>query len=150
MYDFHYNAMQEKYTHDTCKLLFTDTDSLCYHVKTDDIYADMEIMKDKFDFSGYPEDHPLYNKDNCAVIGLMKDESNGIPITEFVGLKPKMYGYKTDDKEDIKAKGVKKCVVKNELYFDDFKNVLNLVQEKWDHQKDTTYNTVIQAPTLCY
>ena len=38
MYDFDYNVMQAKYGHDNCKLLFTDTDSLCYHVKTDDIY----------------------------------------------------------------------------------------------------------------
>ena len=57
MYDFHYNVMQAKYGHEDCKLLFTDIDSLCYHVKTDDIYKDMQEMKDKFDFSAYPKNH---------------------------------------------------------------------------------------------
>ena len=55
LYDFHYNVMQAKYVHEDCKLLFTDTDSLCYHVKTDDIYKDMQEIKDKFDFSAYPK-----------------------------------------------------------------------------------------------
>ena len=124
MYDFHYNVMMAKYGPDKCKLLFTDTDSLCYHVETDDIYKDMAVMSDKFDFSAYPEDHPLYNKDNCAVILKMKDETNGVPISEFVGLKPKMYAYRTELYEDKKAKGVKKCVVKNNICFNDYKNVL--------------------------
>ena len=37
MYDFHYAYMQPKYEAGL-KLLFTDTDSLCYHVHTDDMY----------------------------------------------------------------------------------------------------------------
>ena len=124
MYDFHYNVMMAKYGPDKCKLLFTDTDSLCYHVETDDIYKDMAGMSDKFDFSSYPVDHPLYNKDNCAVILKMKDETHGVPISEFVGLKPKMYAYRTELYEDKKAKGVKKCVVKNNICFNDYKTVL--------------------------
>jgi hypothetical protein len=40
MYDFHSNHIKEKYK-DNTKLLFTDTDSLCYEIKTDDIYDDM-------------------------------------------------------------------------------------------------------------
>ena len=42
MYDFHYNYMKVKYPRaDQLKLLFTDTDSLTYHIETEDIYADM-------------------------------------------------------------------------------------------------------------
>ena len=34
-------------------------------------------------------------------------------MTEFVALRPKTYSYLTDDcKEDNKAKGTKKCVIK--------------------------------------
>ena len=37
MYRFHYDVVLAKYGLD-CRLLFTDTDSFCYHIKTDDVY----------------------------------------------------------------------------------------------------------------
>jgi len=40
MYDFHYNFIKKTYD-DNAKLLFTDTDSLCYEVRTDDVYQDI-------------------------------------------------------------------------------------------------------------
>jgi hypothetical protein len=40
MYRFHYNEVVNRYG-DDAKLLFTDTDSLCYHINIDDLYADM-------------------------------------------------------------------------------------------------------------
>ena len=46
-------------------------------------------------------------------------------MTEFVALRPKTYSYLTDDcKEDKKAKGTKKCVIKRRLKFNDYKNSL--------------------------
>ena len=55
----------------------------------------------------------------------MKDELGGRVITEFVALRPKTYSYLTDDcKEDQKAKGTKKCVIKRMIKFDDYKNCL--------------------------
>ena len=60
---------------------------------------------------------------NKKVIGLMKDELGGKIITEFVTLRPKTYSYLTDDfKEDKKAKGKKKYVIKRRIKFDDYKN----------------------------
>ena len=62
---------------------------------------------------------------NKKVIGLMKDELGGKIITEFVTLRQKTYSYSTDDgKEDKKAKGTKKCVIKRMIKFDDYKNCL--------------------------
>ena len=63
MYEFHYQHMRVKYPcADQLKLLFTDTDSLTYAVKTDDIYEDMAAdATTRYDFSEYPLDHPLYN-----------------------------------------------------------------------------------------
>ena len=55
----------------------------------------------------------------------MKDELGGKIITEFVALRPKTYSYLTDDcEEDKKAKGTKKCVIKRELKFNNYKDCL--------------------------
>ena len=122
MYDFHYNYIVKKYGPKQ-KLLFTDTDSLAYEIKTEDFYQDInEDVSEKFDTSNYAKDHPSgiktgYNK---KVIGMMKDECGGKQITEFVGLRAKMYSYKVDETEEKKAKGVKKNVIKKDISFDDY------------------------------
>ena len=55
----------------------------------------------------------------------MKDELGGEIITEFVTLRPKTYSYLTDNsKEDKKAKGTKKCVIKKMIKFDNYKKCL--------------------------
>ena len=62
---------------------------------------------------------------NKKVIGLMKYELGGKIITEFVTLRPKTYPYLINDcKEDKKAKGTKKCVIKRMIKFDDYENCL--------------------------
>jgi hypothetical protein len=68
MYDFHYNHIKSRYG-GKAELLFTDTDSLCYNIFTDDLYNDMEQDKDKFDFSDYPSDHFLHVTTNKKVLG---------------------------------------------------------------------------------
>ena len=53
-----------------------------------------------------------YDNSNKLVVGKMKDETAGVAIEEFLGLKPKMYSYLVDDnREHKKAKGVNKNVV---------------------------------------
>jgi hypothetical protein len=98
MYDFHYNYMKTKYGPNV-QLLFTDTDSLCYSIYTEDVYQDMMKHQHLFDTSEYDPDHPLYSTENKKVLGKMKDETHGIPIQEFVGLKSKMYSmiYEEDE-----------------------------------------------------
>ena len=105
--------MMRKYKHGKCKLLFTDTDSLCYVVETDDIYADMFEEADLYDFSGYPQEHQLYDPKNKKIIGKMKDECNGKIMTEFIGIRSKMYAYQMEDgREEKKGKGIKKHLLK--------------------------------------
>ena len=60
MYDFHYNTIKHKYQ-DKAQLLFTDTDSLCYHIKTDDLNSDRREDLEKYDTSNYPKGHSLYS-----------------------------------------------------------------------------------------
>ena len=111
MYDFHYNHMKKVYD-DKVKLLFTDTDSLCYIIETDDIYHDMNDYSHLFDTSNYKEDHFLYSLKNKRVLGKFKDEVHGQIIEEFVGLRSKMYSLNVMGGESKKtSKGIKKKVV---------------------------------------
>ena len=127
MFDFHYNFIRKKYGN-KAELLFTDTDSLMYLIQTEDFYQD--IKKDinkKFDTSDYPENHLSGIKTgvNKKVIGKFKDEVGGNQITHFVGLRPKLYTFKVEEKGEIrKAKGVKKNVIKKSLSFEDYKKCL--------------------------
>ena len=43
--------------------------------------------QDLFDTSNYPREHPLYSSANQKVIGKFKDETGGLPIVEWVGLR---------------------------------------------------------------
>ena len=103
MYDFHYNYIKNMYR-PRARLLFTDTDSLCYVIETEDFYID--IKKDVprwFDTSEYPPDHPaglpIMNKKE---IGFFKDENESKQMTEFVGLRPKLYACKVQNSDDSK------------------------------------------------
>ena len=124
MYDFHYNYIKNKYG-DKAKLLFTDTDSLTYEIETKDAYQDFWNDKDRFDNSDYSESSQYFDKTNKKVIGKFKDEAAGMPITEFVGLRSKMYSYIKDNaKEGKTAKGIKKCIINKKIKHEDYKNVL--------------------------
>ena len=104
MYDFHYNFFKK---HFDTELLFTDTDSLTYEIKSEDVYEEFFKHKHLFDFSNYPKDSKFFDQANKKVIGKMKDESEGKIIGEFVGLKSNMYSIKNiDGKESNTAKGV--------------------------------------------
>ena len=93
MYDFHYNYIKTKYR-DNAQLLFTDTDSLTYEIKTNDFYKDINTyeiktndfykdinpdIEERFDTSDYPTNHPSGIKTglNSKVLGMFKDEACG-------------------------------------------------------------------------
>ena len=125
MYDFHYKYIKPKYD-DKAKLLFTDTDSLAYEIQTEDLYKDISPDVEKiFDTSNY-SDHPSEIKIgvNKKVLGKFKDEAGGKQITEFVGLRAKLYAYKMDGKEEKRCKGIKKSVIKKNITFDNYKKCL--------------------------
>ena len=59
---------------------------------------------------------------NKKVLGMFKDEPCRKIMTEFVALRAKTYSYLDyEGKEEKKAKGTKKCVVKRKIKFDDYK-----------------------------
>ena len=83
--------------------MFTDTDSLCYEIKTDDVYKDLFQDKTSFDNSNYPQNSEFFFDENKKVIGKMKDEAAGMPIKEFIGLRSKMYSYEINKKKKKKT-----------------------------------------------
>ena len=88
MYEFHYEVMKPVFR-DDLHLLYTDTDSLSYEIHgCDNPYtkifaADCQSF---FDFSYFPQSHPLQNVSRKCVLGAFKDECNCSYISEFVGL----------------------------------------------------------------
>ena len=133
MYDFHYNYIKPKYGA-KAKLLFTDTDSLMYEIETEDFYKDIsKDVKDRFDTSDYPENHPsgIPTGINKKVLGMFKDEAAGKRIKEFVGLRAKLYSFIMEDgKENKRCKGVKKQVVESSITHEDYKTCLRTGKEQ--------------------
>lgn len=136
VYKFHYETIREMYG-SAATLLFTDTDSLCYHVRTKDLYADMRQFLHLMDTSNFPREHPLYTKDREKVVGTFKDECGAVQPVQFIGLRAKMYSLllppslnstdkPVDDGGNVKmtAKGVKRSYVQENVRHEHFLKVL--------------------------
>ena len=82
--------MLKKFERKNIDLLFTDTDSLCYVSRNQNINDIILENKNEFDLSNYPKDHYLYDGTNKKVIGKFKPETL-TEIIEFVGLRSKLY-----------------------------------------------------------
>ena len=95
---------------------FTDTDSLTYEIKPEDVYEEFFKHKPSFDFSNFSKDSKFYDNQNEMVVGKMKIIYRGIPINKFVGLKSKMHSMLSDDgKESNTAKGINTATEFNEF-----------------------------------
>ena len=117
MYDFYYNFIKKNFH---AELLFTDTDSLTYEIKSENVYEEFFKWKNLFDFSSYPKDSKFFDETNKKFIGKMKVKFDGVIVSKFVGLKSKMYSIKKiDGKECNTAKGVSIATE-----FNKFKDVL--------------------------
>ena len=77
MYEFHYDYIKNKHGNNS-GLLFPDTDSLMYEIKTEDFSNDNEM----FDFNNYSAKSKYYDDSNKLVVGRMKDETAGVAIEE--------------------------------------------------------------------
>ena len=87
------------------ELLFTDTNSLTYEIKSENLYEEFFTHKHLFDLRNYPKDSKHFDKTDKKVVGKMKDEFGRVTVDE---LKSKMYSIKkkTNGKECNTAKGV--------------------------------------------
>ena len=127
MYKFWYDYIIPKYR-ETAKLCYTDTDSFITHAFTDDFFEDIaDDVKIWFDTSSYDENDkiPLTIGQNKKEPGIFKDELGGKIMKEFCTFRPKAYAYLIDDGgEKDKAKETKKCVIKRNIKFEDYKDWL--------------------------
>ncbi|XP_050500866.1 uncharacterized protein LOC126880841 [Diabrotica virgifera virgifera] len=165
IYDFQYGYLADRFGENftTC---YTDTDSVIVEIRGKDPYETMKYdCHEYFDTSDYAADNP-YNipQVNKKIPGLMKDENNGRIMTDYIGLRSKLYTTKvliTDnditkkrkilqndeyDDDEIgaiirnlgvtkKAKGVKMSVVQNKITFDDYVKCLDSYQSMSIQQK---------------
>ena len=83
-----------------------------YEIKTEDLYEYFSSNKEMFDLSNYSRQSKYCDDSNKLVIRKMKNETRGVAIEEFVGLKAKMYSFLVEDNsEDKNAKNVNRNVV---------------------------------------
>ena len=66
------------------ELLFTDTDSLTYEIKSENVYEEFFKWKDLFNFSNYSKDSQFFNETNKKVIGKMKDQFCGVTVDDLL------------------------------------------------------------------
>ena len=104
MYDFHYNFIKKNFD---AEFLFTDTDSLLYEIKSENVCEEFLSGKICLTLVIIQKVQIYFNETNKKVIGKMKDELGGVIVDEFVGLKSKMCSRKKiDGKEYNTAKRV--------------------------------------------
>ena len=121
MYDFFYSSLKPTFG-ERMNLLYMDTDSFIVEIMCHDLYQTLIDTKlsEKFDFSDYPVDHPCFSTENKKKLGFFKDEAGGRQISEFVGLRPKVYALNFEGQHHMRCKGVKKCNLGTKILFNDY------------------------------
>jgi hypothetical protein len=144
MYDFHYQKMKEFYG-EALQLVYMDTDSFIYEIKTNNLFADMRKNLEWFDTSNYEKSNPAWSNKNHKVPGKFKDETAGRVIRRVIALRPKMY--LIDDEGVIKkrAKGVQTCALKTQITAADYERCLFEGVEKM-----VTFNRIMSKHHCLY
>ena len=106
----------------------------------------MVADRDTYDLSNYPSDSEFYDPTNKKVLGKFKDETEGCPIIEFIGLRAKMYSLKVHKRasnphEKKTGKGIQKAHLKEKVCHDDYKRC-RVGRERKDQQKFASWNTI--------
>ena len=152
MYEFWCDYIKPKYG-DRAKLCYMDTDSFAIYIKTKDFFEDSSNDVERwFDTSTYDKNdkRPLPIGKNKKVPGLFKakDELGGKIMAEVVALRPETYAYLIDDGSGHKkAKGTKKCVIKQKLmYILKITKIACLITKLYiDHKKEEVNNIALSS-----
>ena len=125
MYEFLHDYLKPRYK-ENINLCYMDTDSFIFNVKTEDWYKDISNdVQQRFGTSNIQTNIPLKIGVNKKMLGMWKDELAVFPMKKFIGIRPKSYSYLQDNgKIGKRAKGVKKCITKKNLRFNNYKECL--------------------------
>ena len=105
-------------------MLLTDTDTLMYKIKADNIHEDFYKNKELFGFSNYPKDSKYYNNANNLVVGRMIKHTPRL-WKASLGYKSEMYFFIIKDiHESKKTRDINQNVVPSELKYLDCKYIL--------------------------
>jgi hypothetical protein len=110
----------------------------------------MQKSKELFDLSNYKYNHFLYDETNKKVVGKMKDETDGIPIVEFCGIRSKMYSTLLDNEKEKKtAKGIPKKIMEKKLSHQKYKDcIMNEEKQSVDVYNLKSSNHVVKTVKL--
>ena len=156
LYKFHYEEMLPRYGADRLKVVYKDTDSLLYRIKTEDLYKYMATFKHLLNLSDYPADHFLHDKSNKKVPLTMTDKLNGKILKEVVCLRSKLYSIDYVGGTKQSAKGVQKSVKKTPHHklFKDCLLSQSTVRRKMIQLKSASHqiivNSVNKVALSCY
>ena len=133
MYTLHYKVFK-KYYEDNLQLVYTDTDSFVYEIRTDNFEEELQcVFNNIMDFSNFDKNHPSYSDENMKKVGYLKSEYGNKHVNEFVGLKSKLYSILYDnDKNKSTAKGLQKSVLKKYIKHQHYCDVI---------EKNNVYST---------
>ena len=99
MMHLHHDVFVPHFGRENIELMYMDTDSFFYRIRCTDLRKDLLRLRSHMDFSNIHQDTffgALYDETNAFKLGKMKDETEGVPIGEFIGLAPKMYAYEKE------------------------------------------------------
>lgn len=123
LYDWYYGYLKQKFP--SIRFCYTDTDSALVCIRGQSVYEAIKSDAEKFDFSNYPKNHFLFSEKNKKVPGKWADETGGIPISRFVGLRSKLYAVEFGGCVKKRCKGVKRSVLEHEVHFKDYLGCLH-------------------------
>ena len=119
MYEFHYDVILPLFKPPSVQLIFTDTDSLEYHIQIDSLddfqRKLLSIRSDWLDTSNYPETHPLFSSKNKKQLGFFKNEHPDEAICEAVALRAKVHAELSRSGAEKRLKGIARAVVERAI-----------------------------------
>ena len=106
------------------RLLLSDTDSFILRISPAPNHSHcLKQLSDILDFSNYPQNHSLYEGSRKNALGYFKDETRGERIREYIGIRSKVYTFRTKKSQKNTVKGIVKKV-KQKIPFETFKKCI--------------------------